>query len=126
MNRVILMSKPTWKQHLPVLIPNYRKTGLVHVVYFDNTENVLDASEVDWDAGWEGFDSNYRDNISKRIICYAQVTAEYQAEFQKGGNRAVDDLYRATTKLLDKILADENQTAETLREKIEANEKFLL
>jgi hypothetical protein len=94
-----MSNKIKWKYHLPVM---REPKGLVHIIFQDDTEDVLDAKKVQWDAGWEDFDKNWQRNKGKKILSYIEVSAKYATEFADGEHRAIDGLYLQTSKLLAK------------------------
>jgi hypothetical protein len=91
------LKSPSWKHYLPVM---QKPTGLVHVIYSDDTEKVLDATNVDWHAGYNSELERIEGEIEARVNAYASVTPKYQEEFSQGQHRAVNTDYRMTSKLL--------------------------
>lgn len=90
-------NKVTWLHYKPVM---KEPTGMVHVIFNDDSEDVLDAKKVKWDAGWEDFDINWKRNKASRVVSYIKVSQEYANEFKKGKHRAIDTLYTQTAKAL--------------------------
>jgi hypothetical protein len=94
------MKKLKWLYYTPVMI---KPVGLVHIIFADDTENVLDANDVLWAAGWESFDDNWETNSPKKVVTYICVNEDYKNDFDNGLNKAVDSTYLFTSKLLKKI-----------------------
>lgn len=87
------MITPKWNAYNPALPA---PEGIVHVLFSD-TEVVVDATEVDWNAGIADFDPDWESNLEKRVVCYAVVDLKYKHAFDAGSLRVIESQYLRTS-----------------------------
>lgn len=74
--------------------------GLIHAILADDqTEFVCDVTELEAKRG------------SLELLMFAEVCADYKAEFDQGHHRSITDSYERTVRLLKEIEASEKAQA---------------
>jgi hypothetical protein len=99
-----MSSKQFWKP--TSMFTKFPTKGYIHFIFSDDTEMCSPCSDIESITN------------EKTIIMFTGVDTEYKNEFDNGGNRAIDEDYLFTSKLLQEIKAEE-EAAKLLKTELE-------